>query len=237
MISSSSNKILKTSYQFASSGIEGWNDCPVMPSDSIRRSGTTRRPRRRYHGQQETQTQANGNGNGNEIESSAGYKKGHSSSGSIGSLKELVALKDETVTAQLLPIPPIAESSNAPSINVSLKRRPTISRDCLQNIVDSSNTSRDIAIATDLDIEQELNSLLSRPTKLSEKEFQYHSAKVNLSSLSASQENREFLSEILSDLKNGTSISTVDGKIFNFMKISTGVSWCMSLKKIINNLE
>lgn len=227
MISSTSNKILKTSYQFASSGIEGWNDCPVMPTDSIRRSGTTRRPRRRYHGQEEAASQTGENGSG------AGYKKGHSGSGSIGSLKELVALKDEAITSQIVSIPPIIESNSnkTASPSVSLKRRPTISKDKLQDTEDSVNTELEI------DVEQELNSLLLRPTKLSEKEFQYHSAKVNVSSLLTSQENTEFLTEILSDLKNGTSISTVDEKIFNFMKISTGVSWCMSLKKIINNLE
>ncbi|VEU21305.1 DEKNAAC102427 [Brettanomyces naardenensis] len=87
-----------------------------------------------------------------------------------------------------------------------------------------------------INVEDELQKLFARKSTLSEKELDFYSARLNDGEILKSKENRLFLASILKDLEAGQDNLQIDTKILDFMKNHVGITWCVSLRRIVAGL-
>ncbi|GMG40246.1 unnamed protein product [Ambrosiozyma monospora] len=92
-------------------------------------------------------------------------------------------------------------------------------------------------IATEEDVSKLLDALFAKTNNLSERQFQYHKNKLGSKDILAKEDNRIFLTNVLNDFDTKQSYSEVESQILEFMMGHAGISWCVSLKKILANVN
>ncbi|GME84008.1 unnamed protein product [Ambrosiozyma monospora] len=100
-----------------------------------------------------------------------------------------------------------------------------------------SEDEKEKPIATEEEVSKLLNELFAKTNKLSERQFQYHKNKMNSKDVLSNEDNRTFLVNVLNSFNTKQSYSDVESQILEFMMGHAGISWCVSLKKILANVN
>ncbi|KAG0680435.1 hypothetical protein C6P42_004953 [Pichia californica] len=203
-----------SSYQFAPSSIQGWNDCPILPRnvsskilpnspDSPKRTVSTRKNRRpMYVNHLENQ-------NNTSPQQSLSVPKVRSTSNSI-------PLRIPSSSSLSTPSPP----PPPPKISNQSKLPP----------------SEDIKKF----VQSQIHELLNYNSNLTEDQYLYHKQKLEDSVILKSDSNIYFLQNLFEAWnKSDRNINdiTVVNILYDFTSNNSNIAWLLSLKKIMSNIK
>lgn len=202
-----------TKYQRGES-IEGWNDCPVLPTNSSSSSlnSTSSKPSRKR-----LPRRISHNINGSQA-----------SNGSTAPM----SLPTTPHIPTTPPIPPILNQNLTSSINLVQQ-----GHDLETKAPESMDVNLD-----DETINLELEELLHHPTSLQEHEIRHYQNKLSNIVNSLKQDDKIFLNNVLTkvlkDPINGGEKTIIKEEILAYMMAHQGVSgWCVPLKKIVEGIR
>ncbi|WEJ95938.1 hypothetical protein PSN45_003469 [Yamadazyma tenuis] len=93
-------------------------------------------------------------------------------------------------------------------------------------------------IAANVDIAMVVEELTSFPTSIPEKMLGQIKVKLTKASESMSSGSKQFVTEVLEQIKTGADSAILKSSIVEYMMVNDGVSsWCAPLKKLVDSID
>lgn len=212
-----SSGILKprlTSYQFAPSSIQGWNDCPILPRSVSSSSIST---------------------NGNEESKKKSFTTRRSRRPMYVSHIDYQNQNDNTLSIPKSRPTPVANSNNhlktPPRLNSTNIPKPPTSN------LQVSNDSKE---GDYKNIQTQIQDLIRHSSKLDDEQHYYHSQRLSEASILNSSTNVIFLHKLFDAWnKSNRNINdeTLINILYDFTNSNKNVSWLLSLKTLMSNIK
>ncbi|EGV65744.1 hypothetical protein CANTEDRAFT_92070 [Yamadazyma tenuis ATCC 10573] len=125
--------------------------------------------------------------------------------------------------------PPVMLQKNISSTSMLVNTSPTL-------VPETKLYANDIA--ANVDIAMVVEELTSFPTSIPEKMLGQIKVKLTKASESMSSGSKQFVTEVLEQIKTGADSAILKSSIVEYMMVNDGVSsWCAPLKKLVDSID